>query len=78
MRKKKSMINIICTMLSYFVALFLNFITQAFVVKILGLEYTGIEGLFSNIIKMLSVAELGIGVTIIFKLYKPIANNDIE
>ena len=78
MRKKKSMLNILFTLVSYFVALIMNFITQACIVKILGLEYTGIEGLFSNIIKMLSVAELGIGVTIIYKLYKPIADDDKE
>src|SRR5699024_4489473 len=35
-----------------------------------------VNGLFTNILTMLSFAELGIGSAIIYKLYKPIANND--
>ena len=55
-----------------------NFITQALIVKVLGIEYSGVNGLFTNIITMLSVAELGLGTTIIYKLYEPVANEDIE
>lgn len=78
MRKKKSLYNIVASVVSYFVSMICTFVTQALIVKMLGIEYSGINGLFSNIITMLSVAELGIGTTIIFKLYKPIADNDIE
>ena len=78
MRKIKSMYNIIASIISYFISMICTFITQALIIKILGIEYSGVNGLFSNIITMLSVAELGIGTTIIFKLYKPIADNDIE
>ena len=78
MRKKNSVFNIIGTLGSYFMALVFNFITQAYIIKILGIEYSGINGLFTNILTMLSVAELGIGTTIIYKLYKPIADNNIE
>lgn len=78
MRKKKSIYNIIASMSSYFVNMICTFITQALIVKILGIEYSGVNGLFTNIITMLSVAELGIGTTIIFKLYQPIADNDTE
>ena len=38
--------------------------------------YLGINGLFSNILSMLSLAELGIGPAIVFSMYKPIADND--
>ena len=63
MRKKNSVFNIIGTLGSYFMALVFNFITQAYIIKILGIEYSGINGLFTNILTMLSVAELGIGTT---------------
>lgn len=76
MRKKKSLLNIISSLGSYFISSIFTLITQAFIVKILGIEYSGINGLFTNVITMLSVAELGIGETIIFKLYEPIAKND--
>ena len=78
MRKKKSLYNIIGSLLSYMTAMIFNFITQAFIVKIMGIEYSGVNGLFTNILTMLSIAELGIGTTIIFKLYKPIADNNEE
>lgn len=44
---------------------------------ILSKEYLGIEGLFANVINVLSLAELGIGVVIGYKLYEPIKNNNI-
>lgn len=78
MRKKKSFFNIIGSLFSYFTAMIFNFITQACIVRIMGIEYSGVNGLFTNILTMLSIAELGIGTTIIFKLYKPIADNNIE
>lgn len=78
MRKQNSLYNIIGSLGSYLVATLFTFMTQAYIVRILGIEYNGINGLFTNILTMLSVAELGIGTTIIFKLYKPLANNDIE
>lgn len=72
MRKQKSIFNILGTMSSYFVMLIFNFIIQRYIIYILGIEYSGINGLFSNILTMLSVAELGIGTAIVFKLYKPL------
>lgn len=78
MRKKRSIFNILGTMCSYFAMLIFNFITQRYIINILGIEYSGINGLFSNILTMLSVAELGIGTAIVFKLYKPLRNNDYE
>lgn len=78
MRKKKSAFNMISSIFSYIINIVFTFITQAVLVKLLGIEYSGINGLFTNIITMLSVAELGIGTTIIFKLYEPIAENDKE
>lgn len=56
----------------------LQFICRTIFIKILSTEYLGINGLFTNILTMLSFAELGIGSAIIYKLYKPIANDDRE
>ena len=78
MRKRKSIINIIASLGSYFIATIFTFITQSFIVRFLGIEYSGVNGLFTNVITMLSIAELGVGTIIIFKLYKPLAQDDIE
>ena len=78
MRRKKSLYNIASSLASYFVTMIFAFITQALIVKILGIEYSGINGLFTNILTMLSVAELGIGTAIIYKLYEPLSKNNKE
>lgn len=54
----------------------LRFATRTVFVNTLGESYLGISGLFSNILSMLSLAELGIGNAILFKLYKPLAYQD--
>ena len=56
----------------------LAFVVRTVFIKVLSTEYLGINGLFTNILTMLSFAELGIGNAIIFSMYKPVANNDKE
>lgn len=46
------------------------------VTRTLAADYLGINGLFSNILTMLSLAELGIGTAIVYALYKPLATDD--
>lgn len=53
-------------------------IVQRFFVNALGLELLGLNGLFTNLVAMLAVAELGFGSAIIFKLYQPLAVDDRE
>lgn len=54
----------------------LNFVSRTIFIRILGEEYLGINGLFGNILNMLSLAELGVGTTITYWLYEPMAKND--
>lgn len=54
------------------------FVVRTVFVKTLNVDYLGVNGLFTNILTLLSFAELGIGTAIIFNLYKPIAVNDKE
>lgn len=78
MRTKNSYFNIVANtfvLLSRTLALFI--LRTAFI-KILGEEYLGVNGLFTNILSMLSLAELGIGTAITFSLYKPLANDNIK
>lgn len=56
----------------------LNFITRTIFIKTLGNEYLGINGLFTNVLYILSFAELGVGHAITYCMYKPIANKDNE
>lgn len=54
----------------------LRFITRTVFIYTLGKMFLGINGLFAEIMTMLSLTNLGIGTAIIFRLYKPIAEND--
>lgn len=78
MRTENSIKNSISSIVLNIISMLIGFIAQALFIRILGAEFLGLNGLFSNILTMLSIFELGIGNAIIFNLYKPIANNNIE
>ena len=65
---------VVCQVLS---TLF-SFICRTIFIKKLGAEYLGLNGLFTNILTILSFAELGIGDAIIFSMYKPVAEDNKE
>lgn len=75
-RTKNSIINSIYASGSQIVTILLSFIVRTVFIKVLSAEYLGINGLFTNIITMLSLADLGIGIAIPYTLYKPLANDD--
>ncbi len=54
------------------------FVVQTVFIMMLNTEYLGVNGLFTNILTVLSFAELGIGTAIIFSMYKPVAEQDKE
>lgn len=78
MRTKNSIKNTIVSFGSNLLTIIIGLVAQAIFIKILGSEYLGINGLFSNIISMLGIVELGVGSAIIYHLYKPIAENDTK
>lgn len=54
------------------------FVVRTVFIRMLNSEYLGVNGLFTNILTVLSFAELGIGTAIIFNMYKPVALDDRE
>lgn len=60
------------------VLLAVNFVVRRIFVLTLGQEYLGLNGLFADILSMLSLAELGFGTSILYSLYKPVAEGDTE
>jgi O-antigen/teichoic acid export membrane protein len=78
MRTKNSIKNTIVSFSSNLLTIVIGLIAQGIFIKILGSEYLGINGLFSNIISMLGIVELGVGSAIIYHLYKPIVEEDIK
>lgn len=76
MRTSNSIKNSITAFLGNGFSFIFAFISQAIFIKQLGAEYLGLNGLFTNILTMLSIFELGIGSAIVYNMYKPIAEND--
>ncbi|MGN0798562.1 MAG: lipopolysaccharide biosynthesis protein [Christensenellales bacterium] len=64
--------------LKFLIQIIFQFVIRTILIYVLGKEYVGLSGLFSNIIGMLSLAELGIGSAIVFSMYKPIKDDDKE
>ena len=77
-RTQSSLINAVVATLSRVMYTLMSFVCRTVFIKTLAIEYLGINGLFTNILTILSFAELGIGNAIIFKLYKPIAEENKE
>ena len=78
MRSTNSIKNAITAVISNVVTILIGIVSQAIFIKTLGAEYLGINGLFTNIVSMLGIVELGIGSAIIYNLYEPIAKDDKE
>lgn len=76
MRTKYSIRNTVIQLINNIVTLTILFISQSLFIRILGIEYNGLNGLFNNILAILNLFELGIGSSITFNLYKYIKNND--
>ena len=56
----------------------LKFLSRRVFVLLLGREYLGLNGLFTDVLSMLSLAELGFSVSITYSLYRPVAQGDTE
>ncbi|MDO4622106.1 MAG: oligosaccharide flippase family protein [Eubacteriales bacterium] len=75
-RIEYSTINMVVSLGGYIFNILLSFICRIIFVRLLSAEYLGVNGLFSNILSMLSLTELGIGTAMVYALYKPVACND--
>lgn len=77
-RTAYSLLNMFANFAGYGINMLVSFICRMVFVRCLAQEYLGVSGLFSNILSMLSLTELGIGTAIVYAMYKPIAEDDHE
>ena len=75
-RTTNTVFNFASSIGAEFIGVLMQFIVRTVFISTLGRSYLGINGLFSNILSMLSLAEFGVGSAIVYKLYEPIHNND--
>ena len=68
--------NSIYSLISFACVALLGIFVRKLFTQYLPIEFLGLEGLFSNIITMLSLAELGVSTVISYNLYREIANDN--
>ena len=67
--------GVVSASLSVFL-MFLSFVSRTLFIHRLSAEYLGLSGLFSNILSILALSELGIGNAMSYAMYQPITHND--
>ena len=77
-RTRQVVLNAAASLATQFLMIILNFVSRTIFIKTLDIDYLGVNGLFSNVLSVLSFAELGIGSAIVFSLYKPLAERNEE
>lgn len=68
--------NIFWGLINKTIFVFFPFIIRTAILKILGEQYLGLNGLFSSILQVLSLSELGFSMAMVYSMYKPIAEGD--
>lgn len=77
-RTDKSIRNIKYALVGQVLNILVNFFSRTIFLRILGTVFLGANGVFTNILSILSLAELGIGPALIFALYEPLVKKDNE
>ena len=77
-RKQNTKRNIAWGFAGKAVSLLAPFVTRTFLIYCLGAEYLGISSLYTSVLAVLSLAELGFTTAIVYSMYKPIAEGDIR
>lgn len=77
-RRKLALTNLAVSFGSQVLIIILNFVSRTFFLHFLSSEYLGINGLFTNILTVLSLAELGIGEAMVFAMYKPMSEGNTQ
>ncbi len=75
---QKSFFNVLTGIFGQGLSYVLSFLIRTVFIKTLGELYLGLNGLFTNILSVLNLAELGLGTAIVIELYKTVAQKDEE
>ena len=75
-RTKNATRNLMFGVLSKAQQIFIPFLMRTIMIYFLGIQYLGLNSLFTSVLSVLNLAELGVGSAMVFSMYKPIAEND--
>ncbi|NLT14589.1 MAG: sugar translocase, partial [Clostridiales bacterium] len=77
-RTEKSLLNVLTGVFGQMLSFVLSFVIRTVFIHTLGELYLGLNGLFTNILSVLNLAELGLGTAIVIELYRTVEKKDEE
>lgn len=77
-RTQNSLRNILFGIINRIISILFPFIVRTIFIKFLGEEYLGLNSLYSSVLQVLNLADLGFASAIVASMYKPIADNDTD
>lgn len=77
-KTKNAVRNVTYGIIQKIVNIALPFVTRTVMIYVLGANYLGLNSLFTSVLQVLNLAELGVGSAMTFSMYKPIAEDDKE
>lgn len=77
-KTKNARRNILFGSLNKVITMFLPFVVRSVIIYALSAQYLGLNSLFSSILQVLNLTELGFSSAMVYSMYKPIAENDDE
>lgn len=75
-RTKKAYVNSAVTLAANVLQILLGFVIRKLFITYLGVTYLGYNSVFTNVLQMLNLADMGIGVAVTSYLYRPLADNN--
>lgn len=75
-RTKNAARNIIFGVILKAYQIIVPFLMRTAMIYLMGVQYLGLNSLFTSILQVLNLAELGVGSAMIYSMYKPIAEDD--
>lgn len=77
-RTKNATRNIIYLTIQRIYQIVIPFLMRTAMIYFMGVKYLGLSSLFSSILQVLNMAELGVGSAMVYSMYKPIVEDDTE
>ena len=75
-RTKNATRNILFGILLKVYQIIVPFLMRTAMIYFMGVQYLGLNSLFTSILQVLNLAELGVGSAMVYSMYKPIAEDD--
>ena len=77
-RTKNAARNMVWGLVNKIAGLLLPFVCRAAIIRVFGMNYLGLNSLFTSILTVLNLAELGFGSAAVFFMYRAVAQDDVD